>query len=250
MDEMEWCEMDTETQSLARAYDEKYRLGQYFKYRGWLYRPVVKALVKKANLRAGSTVLDVGCGQGFFTRLFADLGLEPVGIDISGEAIRSAQRDYCTSGARFEVGDILSLKYQGAYDCVFARGLSLYNTKEFNQRHDVTDALLACLKPGGMMIFGYHTNFCPRKKSKSWIYHSYSDAKRHFSSYPDAKVYFSLRIEALLLGRYAFRFPFTRIAALISRITGVGGELIAFVPRSPLVAARNSSELDANRQAQ
>jgi 2-polyprenyl-3-methyl-5-hydroxy-6-metoxy-1,4-benzoquinol methylase len=226
--------MDTKTKSLAEAYDEKYRQGQYFKYREWLYRPFVKALAKAANLRAGSTVLDVGCGQGFFSWLFADLGLRSLGIDISAEAIRCAERDYSSSGARFEVGDIHSLKYQGAYDCVFARGLSLYNSTEFNQCHDVTDALLACLKPSGVMIFGYHTNFCARRKSESWIYHSFSDAKEHFSSYPGAKVYFSLRIETLLFGSYALRFPFTHLDALISRSMGIGGEIIAFVPRSTL----------------
>lgn len=242
--------MNTKTESLADAYDKKYRRGHYFTYREWLYRPFVKALVKKANLRAGCSVLDVGCGQGFFSRLFADLGLRPVGIDISTEAIRSAERDYCSSGARFEVGDVLSLKYQGAYDCVFARGLSLYNSPEFDQTHDVTDVLLACLKAGGVMIFDYHTKLCPRRKSESWIYHSFSDAKKHFSSYPGAKVYFSLRIETLLFGSYAFRFPFSRLAALISRSIGIGGELIAFVPRSSLVVARNSPELDATGEAQ
>ena len=34
----------------------------------------VKAFVNKANLKSGSRVLDVGCGQGFFSWLFADFG--------------------------------------------------------------------------------------------------------------------------------------------------------------------------------
>ena len=61
-------------------------------------------------------------GRAFFSSLFADFGLKAVGVDISPEGIRSAERDYSFSGAKFEVGDVLSLECEGAYDCVFARG--------------------------------------------------------------------------------------------------------------------------------
>jgi 2-polyprenyl-3-methyl-5-hydroxy-6-metoxy-1,4-benzoquinol methylase len=224
----------SQSSRLASDYDEKYRQKHYFKYREWLYRPFVRALVKKANLKAGCRLLDVGCGQGFFSWLFADFGLEPVGVDISVEAIRSAKRDYGFSGAKFETGDALSLQYQDRYDCVFARGLSLYNSRGFKQTRDVTDALLAYLKPGGVMIFDYATNLCPTRTSESWLYHTLSDAKQHFSSYAGAEVYFSLRVDTLLFGSSAFRSPFTLLSVLISRSTGIGGELIAFVPRPSL----------------
>ena len=112
----------------------------YFRYRQWLYRPFVKALINKANLRAGCRVLDVGCGQGFVSWLFADFGLKPVGVDISAEGIRSAERNYSFSGARFEMGYVISLDCEGTYDCVFARGLSLYNTEDFEGARDITDA--------------------------------------------------------------------------------------------------------------
>ena len=233
--------MDSKIKRLASDYDEKYRQKHYFKYREWLYRPFVRALVEKANLKRGYRVLDAGCGQGFFTWLFADFGLEPVGVDISVEAIGCAERDYGFSGAKFETGDVLSLQYHGVFDCVFARGLSLYNSRDFKQMRDVTDALLAYLKPGGMMIFDYATKLCPTKKSESWLYHTFSDAKQHFSSYAGAEVYFSLRLDTLLFGSFAFRSPFTLLSVLASRTTGIGGELVAFVPcpsltRSGLVA--------------
>ena len=237
--------MDTKIKSLASAYDEKYQRGHYFSYREWLYRPFVRALVRKANLKRGFRVLDVGCGQGFFSSLFADLGLNPVGVDISAEGIRSAERDYGFSGATFERGDVLSLKYIAAFDCVFARGLSLYNSKEFSRSHHITDALLKYLKPDGVMIFTYHTNLCARRKSETWIYHSFSEAKKYFSSYPGATVYFTIRIETLLFGSLAFRIPFTRLCALISRITGIGGELVAFIPRRSISRVGASQESDA-----
>ncbi|MBZ5570900.1 MAG: class I SAM-dependent methyltransferase [Acidobacteriia bacterium] len=215
-------------------YDEAYRHGKVFSYRRWLYKPFLRALVGKANLRAGCSVLDVGCGQGFFSQLIADLGFKPLGIDLSAEGIRLAEEDYGSTAARFEVGEALSLDHKGEFDCVFARGLSLYNCKNLEQTHEVTKALLEYLRPGGVMIFAYGTILCPRKRSESWMHHSLSDARKYFSSYPGAKVYFSLRIETLLFGSWAFSLPFTFSSALISRIVGVGGDLIALVPRSSL----------------
>jgi len=225
--------------TVSTFYDKKYRQKHYFKYREWLYRPFVRALVRKAKLKAGSNVLDVGCGQGFFSRVFADFGLKVVGVDFSSEAIRSAQAEYGFSGARFETGDVLSLKYQGQYDCVFARGLSLYNTKEFVRAREVTEVLLGYLKPSGVMIFTFPACLCSRKKSESWIFPSLPDVKEHFSRYPGAEVHFSLRIETLLLGTMAFSLPVRYLAAHISQTTGIGGEIIAFVPRSSLAVNGN-----------
>jgi SAM-dependent methyltransferase len=161
-------------------------------------------------------------------------------VDISAEAIRSAGRDHGANGAKFEVGDALSLDYESTFDCVFARGLSSYNVTELEQTRSVTDKLLSYLKPGGVMIFGYHTNLNPQKEKGSWHYHSFANAKRYFSSYPGAKTYFTLRVETLLFGRYAFYSPLqSLLSAFISRSTGIGGELVAFIPRPVL---RNPSE--------
>jgi SAM-dependent methyltransferase len=226
--------MNTKGDSLSAAYDELYRRPNHFSYRNWLYRPFIKALTQKANLRAGCRILDVGCGQGLFTSLFAGLGFDATGVDISGEAIRSAKRDFGSSGAAFEQGDVLTLNHRAAFDCVFARSLSLYNSREFSESREVTDALLAYLKPGGVLIFDYHTKLSKRKRSDSWIYHSFDDARKHFSSYPASEVYFSLRIETLLFSKALFRHPASLLFVILSQLTGFGGELVAFVPRPGL----------------
>lgn len=74
----------------GRDYNEAYRYPNFFRHRRWIFRPFIRALAKKARLARGSTVLDVGCGQGFFTSLFSELGMQTSGVDISSEAIRSA----------------------------------------------------------------------------------------------------------------------------------------------------------------
>jgi SAM-dependent methyltransferase len=223
--------MDVNLESLASAYDAKYATRHYFRYREWLYRPFVRALVRKAALNTRSRVLDVGCGQGFFSSLFADFGLTAVGIDISSEAIRSACTLYGGT-ATFEQRDVLSMSDAAAYDCVFARGLSLYNSPNFSTCRDTTIVLLHYLKENGVMIFDYHTNLSSTKGTKSWIYHSLADAKQHFSAFPGAEVYFTLRFETLVLGRWAFCPLLTRLSSWLSRTLGIPGELVAFVPVS------------------
>jgi SAM-dependent methyltransferase len=205
-------------------------------------------LILKASLGPGRSLLDVGCGQGFFSSLFAEFGLKTVGVDHSVEEINSAKTNYGFSEARFEVGDALYLGCEGANDCVFARGLSLCNKKNFESAWDITNVLLSYLKPSGLMISEYYTKLSPNKKSQSWIYHSLADAQKHVSSYPGARVYFSIRIDTFLFGKLALSILFTRLSAFISQITGIGGELVAFVPRDSLALAESSSRVNPRQR--
>ncbi|MGH7950550.1 MAG: class I SAM-dependent methyltransferase [Limisphaerales bacterium] len=215
---------------IAATYNEKYLQANHFNYKTWVYRPFVKALIKMAKLKKDSRVLDAGCGQGFFTSLFADYGLSVKGVDISAEGICQAREHYGSDGAKFEVGDICNLPYEDMFDCVYSRSCSLYNRNNFDQDRSISDALLKYVKPGGTLVFDYYSNLCARKKSASWIYHSVSSVRQHFSPYPGAKVYFSLRIDTALLGSAAFYL--TNLNMLTSRITGIGGDLIAIVQKS------------------
>jgi len=223
--------MSTNLSEIARKYDIKYRNSEFFHYRKWLFRPFVKAIVAKARLQSGYRVLDAGCGQGFFSGLFAELGMRTLGVDISSEAIRMATGKYGSSGATFEVGDVEHLHFENSFDCVFVRGCSLYNSEDFAANQRVTDGFLRYAKPGGVLIFDYYTNLCTRKKSKSWQYHSVAAAKRHFSGYTGAEVYFSLRLDTLLFGRFAFSRIMSQFGKLFSSTTGFGGDLVVFVPR-------------------
>ena len=224
---------DTKTNTLTprQAYDEKYRCGSYFRYNKWLFRPFIKALLAKARLKEASRILDAGCGQGFFSGLFAELGFKPLGIDISGEAVRTGQREFGCKGAKFESGDVTRLPYFDTFECVFVRGCSLYNSQSFQHDRTTTDILLKYVKSGGFLVFDYYTRLDPRKKSVTWTYHSIAETRQHFSVYPDEQVYFSLRFDALLLRRLAFTRISTALNAFVSRITGIGGDLVVFVPK-------------------
>jgi ubiquinone/menaquinone biosynthesis C-methylase UbiE len=76
------------------------------------------------HLRAGQTLLDVGCGPGTIT---ADLALlvapgEVVGLDAGAEVVAQAQANAAALGVtnlRFDVGDLFALPYPGeSFDVV------------------------------------------------------------------------------------------------------------------------------------
>jgi SAM-dependent methyltransferase len=69
-----------------------------------------------ANLRPGpgASVLDVGCGTGYFTRRLARTGLRVTGIDADPAAIRYAQ-SRVVADERYLVGDARALPFPDAH---------------------------------------------------------------------------------------------------------------------------------------
>ncbi len=225
-------DVDTSTQRTADAYNSMYRKPNYFGYRRWLYRPFLAALAKKAGLRPGSTLLDAGCGQGFFAGLLSELGFTVTGVDVSAAGIEAANTRFGNKTTSFRTGDIMSLPYNSTFDCVYCRSCSFYNEHDLQRLHSVSDALLSYVKPGGVLIFAYYTKLSPRKTSSYWRYHQLAPIRQHFARYPYAEVYFSLRFEAILFRSWTCTSALTRLNSLVSRFTGLGGEAIAMVRKS------------------
>lgn len=77
------------------------------------YRPIVDTLIAAAKeLDCQGPLLDVGCGEGYYSSRLADaMGAELLGLDISKEAVRYAAGAYknatwvCTTAARLPVAD-------------------------------------------------------------------------------------------------------------------------------------------------
>lgn len=61
-------------------------------------------------------LLDIGCGSGWTTAIFAKSGYETLGVDISPAAICLAQETFACTGAEFAVCDFDSLSYEGMFD--------------------------------------------------------------------------------------------------------------------------------------
>ena len=200
-----------------------------------VYAPYVSSLIAFCELKEGSSVLDVGCGQGFFSYLFRKYGMTVHAIDTSETRIRMAEHLYGHLGIAFTVGDIHTATFSERFDCVFVRSCSLYNNDAFSLHDEVTSRLMRHLKANGVFIFAYNSNFSS-KKSSTWRYHSLKDVRRHFSRYPNANIFFSSKIDTWLLRKYAFTAFATRLNILLSRVSGLGGDLVCIF-RNALVTS-------------
>lgn len=106
-------------------------------------------ILEHAGARPGSRVLEVGCGSGLFTELFAESGAEIVALDLSPELLALARRrGLPPERVRFVEQRFEELDEDAAFDAVLGSSV-LHHL-------DLVPALrkaLVLLKPGGKLSF-------------------------------------------------------------------------------------------------
>ena len=87
--------------------DRRYGYGGY-KFIPGRWKPVAEALIKTYGLKAGSKVLDVGCGKAFllYEMLQLEPGLQITGFDISEQGLASAQPEVKPKLFKYRAQDI------------------------------------------------------------------------------------------------------------------------------------------------
>jgi len=110
---------------------------------------VVKQVIAAMALRPGERVLDLGCGNGWATRLIAqaNAGVQAIGVDASPKMIERAEALHSnTIRARYELGTFEKIDFKDAhFDRVFSMEALYYAS-------DLGQAIRECfrvLKPGG-----------------------------------------------------------------------------------------------------
>ena len=217
--------------SIKNSYNESYSKHDHFKYNNLLYYAYIKTLVKLIDLKNGSSVLDVGCGQGFFSNLFRKCNMYVTGVDISDVGIQIAKKYECTS-AKFISTDVMTLNPGEKFDCVFSRNLSLYNSKKIENNYYITDRLVSFLKRDGVFVFIYNTRLKSDIYCETWRYHKYIEIENHFSKYYGHKIHFVNKIAPWFFGIYSFNGINTKINKYLSEKFGFGVDIVCVLRNS------------------
>lgn len=109
----------------------------------------------------GRDVLDVACGEGFYTRLLRHGGARrAVGVDLSEGTVSLArsQEEAAPLGVEYVVGDAGDLPFEAEFDLVVAAYLLNYAPDRATLTA-MCRSLARCLRPGGRFVT---VNCCPK----------------------------------------------------------------------------------------
>lgn len=120
---------------------------------------VVRQVIERMGIRAGERILDLGCGNGWATRLLAqtEAGVQAIGVDASPKMIAKADELHSfTIRSRYDWGSFENLEFKDAeFDRIFSME-ALYYAKDLDKA--ISEAFRV-LKPGGksdVLVDYYH----------------------------------------------------------------------------------------------
>ncbi|MEQ8857425.1 MAG: methyltransferase domain-containing protein [Pseudomonadales bacterium] len=158
MEEDELQPAGAKRESLKAQYDDVVAEGLYAEgmarmavYHQHCQDPVIFSTL--GDLR-GRSLLDLACGDGFYTRRFRRLGAAPVtGVDLSPEAIARAEAIESTekAGIEYRVGDAVGLAFRHSYDVVTAIHL-LHYLESKSEIAALLRAVFDALDDGGRFV--------------------------------------------------------------------------------------------------
>lgn len=128
---------------------------------------VLPNLTRAMNIKKGERVLDLACGQGFFTRVFHLAGAEVAGVDISKELIALAQKQSPKEIRYFaRSADDIDVLQDGCFEKV-SIVLAIQNIES---PHKVFKECMRVLKPGGKLFLVLNHPAFRVPKESSWGY--------------------------------------------------------------------------------
>jgi SAM-dependent methyltransferase len=110
-------------------------------------------------------VADVGCGPGHFTAYLAAAGADASGIDLSPGMVAVARREH--PGLRFEVGSMTALdRADGSVGGLLSFFALIHVPDE--DVAGVLGEIHRVLRPGGVLLVGFHTGQGSRLKTEGY----------------------------------------------------------------------------------
>jgi SAM-dependent methyltransferase len=142
------------------------------------------------HLGPGLSVLELGCGTGYFTRELARSGADIIAIDVSPELLQIATTNCSAPNVRYEIQNAYELSYPDAvFDSVV--GSSVLHHLEIE---GALREIYRVLKPGGTICFTEPNMLNPQiamQKNVPWV-------KRKLGDSPDETAFFRWPFRRLL----------------------------------------------------
>ncbi len=108
-----------------------------------------KLIVEGGALKAGVNALEIGCGSGNFTELFAETGANILAVDISSDLLEKArQRNLPADRVTFLEARFEDAKVKGPFDSIIGSSVLHHLEIEAAVKH-----IFDLLKPGGRFSF-------------------------------------------------------------------------------------------------
>jgi SAM-dependent methyltransferase len=175
-----------------------------------------------SHLKPGMTVLELGCGAGYFTQELARSGADIVAIDVSPELLEIAKTNCSSPNVQYQIQNAYALSYSEAvFDSVV--GSSVLHHLEIEE---ALRDIYRVLKPMGTIYFTEPNMLNPQiaiQKNIPWI-------KRKLGDSPDETAFFRWSLWRLLertgyrdvrIDPFDFLHPKTPIA-LIDSVNAFG----------------------------
>jgi 2-polyprenyl-3-methyl-5-hydroxy-6-metoxy-1,4-benzoquinol methylase len=147
-------------------------------------------IARAAGLGPGTRVLEVGCGTGVFTELFARTGAHVLAVDISPDLLEKAkERRLPPSQVRFLAQPFEECDAHGPFDAVVGSSV-LHHIEVERSLRKIYDLL----RPGGTMAFGEPNMLNPQV----FVMKNVPFVKRLLGDSPDETAFVRWRLRSLL----------------------------------------------------